>query len=191
MPHEKRFNPEKAAHLLNRDRYLTLPPEEIIQHLAIEDHEVLADFGCGNGFFTLPLAKQTRSSVYAIDLEESMLALLKERADEAGIHNLKYIINDLHVIPIADHEVDKWICSLVLHEVDDLDQTIREFKRVMKPTGQGLIIEWAPKQTHSGPPLHHRIIPEELQSRFQKHGLDSEVAPVHEDYYALLVRLTK
>ncbi|TCS96571.1 class I SAM-dependent methyltransferase [Hazenella coriacea] len=191
MHHEKRFNPEKAARLLDPERYRKLPPEQIIQYLEIDSTDVIADFGCGNGFFTLPFAEQTQSLVYAVDVEEKMLDLLKERVNEAGLDHFKYIVNDLGVIPIPNHEIDKWICSLVLHEVDDLEQTIQELKRVMKPTGKGLILEWSPRQTDSGPPLHHRITPEKLQSLFHKHDVWTEVVSVHPDFYALRVSLIK
>jgi 16S rRNA A1518/A1519 N6-dimethyltransferase RsmA/KsgA/DIM1 with predicted DNA glycosylase/AP lyase activity len=74
------FNPEHADKLLDPKRIELLPPEKIIDELTLRNDDIIADLGAGNGFFTLPLAKNTSQTVYAVDIEPKMLELLKKRA---------------------------------------------------------------------------------------------------------------
>jgi ubiquinone/menaquinone biosynthesis C-methylase UbiE len=76
---EKRFDPSKAQVLFSEERRTLLPVEAVVQHLELVPEDVVADLGAGSGYFTIPMAKQVKGPVYAVDIEPKMLALLKER----------------------------------------------------------------------------------------------------------------
>lgn len=181
---DKRFNPEKANVLMSADREKLLPPDQIIGHLDIQSNDVIADLGAGNGYFALPMAKSTKQFVYAVDIEPQMLAMLKENANQEQLENITYVESNLDQIQLEADSVNKVMISLVLHEVPDLDKTLSEIKRILKPGGNILIIEWEAVQTESGPPLHHRIASEEMVNVLEKNGFDAEVIPLN-PYYAV------
>lgn len=57
-----RFNPDKADKLLDRKRRELVPPEQVIKELNVNQENVIADLGAGNGFFTLPFIGKSNKS---------------------------------------------------------------------------------------------------------------------------------
>lgn len=166
-----RFNPEKANKLVHPDRFEKLPPEDILREFGVKQGDKVADLGSGNGFFTLPIAKLTDATTYALDIEQKMLDMLRERAEEEQVTNIEYVLSDLDTIKLKDHEVDHALISFVLHEVPNLSRTLSEIKRIVKPGGTLIAIEWEAIEEAAGPPLHERIHSNDLKDIFEKNGL--------------------
>ncbi|MEK6935600.1 MAG: class I SAM-dependent methyltransferase, partial [Nanoarchaeota archaeon] len=58
-------------------------PKDIFKTLGIDNHvEDIADFGCGYGNFTIPVAKIVKGNVYAIDIEPEMIKETERKARE-------------------------------------------------------------------------------------------------------------
>ncbi|MDC3424342.1 class I SAM-dependent methyltransferase [Aquibacillus sp. 3ASR75-11] len=182
---EKKFNPDKAHMLMSDDRKALLPPDDIIKHLNLRSADVVADLGAGNGYFAIPIAKYTNNTLYAVDIEPKMLDMLKENATKEGIRNINYVVSDLESIQLNDDSVNKAIASLVIHEVTSLDIALSEIKRILKPGGQLLLIEWEAIQTESGPPLHERIPSKAMLDILMKYGFEVEVTHLNSVHYAV------
>ncbi|SDP48550.1 Methyltransferase domain-containing protein [Litchfieldia salsa] len=123
-----RCNPVKADKLLDPERLQHVSPEQVIKELNINKENVIADLGAGNGFFTLPLARETNQNVYAVDIEEKMLNLLKENALSEDINNIHYTLSNLEDIHLNDDLVDKVLVAFVVHEIPNLKKALSEFK---------------------------------------------------------------
>lgn len=63
---------------------------ELIGKLAIHPTDVVVDYGCGPGFFTLELARRAQT-VIAIDLSAKMLQKAKNKAAKAGAQNIRFL----------------------------------------------------------------------------------------------------
>src|SRR5271166_1186942 len=72
--------------LISPLRRLTLNPDKLLAPYVREGMTVLEP-GPGMGFFTLPLASLVGANgkVVAVDIQEKMLAKLRQRATEAGL----------------------------------------------------------------------------------------------------------
>src|SRR5699024_5856201 len=123
---EKKFNPDKAHILMSEDRKNMLQRDKLLKHLNVQTDDVIADLGAGTGFFTIPVAKYTKETVYAVDIEPKMLELLKENANTEQIENIHYVESDLDQIKLNDKSVNKVIISHVMHEVPSMERTINE-----------------------------------------------------------------
>ncbi|MBL0385633.1 class I SAM-dependent methyltransferase [Tumebacillus sp. ITR2] len=185
---QHRFNPQHVAKLLNPDRLKMLPPEQIVDALQISQDDNVADLGCGPGVFTLPIAKRTQRTVYAIDVERQMLELLQQRTEEAGVSNVQTVLSDAEKIDLPDQSVDKVLIAFVLHEVGDLNQAVQEVKRILRPNGNVLILEWEKKETEMGPPVHHRLDSNELQQVLVANGLQTEVKLLNDNHYMVVAQ---
>lgn len=181
---DKRFNPEKAQSLLREERKKALPPDEIMSYLGLQSSDKVADLGAGNGYFTIPIAKNAEK-VYAVDIEPKMLEMLRENAGEEKLDNIKYVESDLDHIKLEDESVNRVIIAFVMHEVPNVDRTLAEIKRILKPGGQMLLLDWEAVETESGPPLDHRISSTKAKKILERNSFDTEAIPLNPANYAV------
>src|SRR5678815_4985898 len=64
-------------------------PAKLMKALKLKAGMTVCDLGCGNGFYSLKLAKEVgdRGKVLAVDIQKEMLDMLQKRADKAGEKN--------------------------------------------------------------------------------------------------------
>src|SRR4030065_1622824 len=65
-------------------------PEAIIGLLNLPQGCVVADFGCGTGYFSLPIARQIggKGIVYALDILTDKLEAVESQAKTQGVTNI-------------------------------------------------------------------------------------------------------
>lgn len=167
---DRRFNPKNLAKLDSPERKKMLPVDDILSSLMVDTNDTIADLGSGTGYFTIPVATKTTSTVYAVDIEPQMLHVLQERLTEHRIHNVDLVKGPIENVPLSDQSVDKVIASMVLHEVEPLLKGIQEIKRILKPGGRCLCVEWEKITSDQGPPLNHRIHSRQLKRAIKQEG---------------------
>jgi len=116
-------------------------PEELLGPFLREGMTVM-DYGCGMGFFSIPMAKAVGPSgkVIAVDIQEKMLASLERRARRARLSNIQLLTpNDLTSLP--DHTVEFVAALHVVHELPDPSAFFRDMARIMKPQAKLLVVE--------------------------------------------------
>ncbi|QHJ70170.1 class I SAM-dependent methyltransferase [Planococcus halotolerans] len=186
---EKRFNPDEAGVLYSEERKASLPPDSIIEYLNLNMDDAIADLGAGNGYFTLPLAAKTENQVYAVDIEPRMLALLENLAEKEGMTNIRYIESDLENIQLNDCSVDKVMAAFVIHEVPDPAEAFREIKRILKPDGRFLLLEWETVETEIGPPLEDKISSADMAALLEQNGFTAEIIQLNEKNYGIIAKI--
>ena len=156
------FSPEHLLTMEERRRAL-LDPEAFLRTILPQDDHVLANLGCGVGFFALPAAQHlARGKVIAIDWAPEMLAVLVRRAKEQGLTNIEVLTADIAATPLPDRSVDHALLAQVFHDLDEREATLGEMRRILRPEGRLHLLEWHPRPSEFGPPLALRIPPEEL-----------------------------
>lgn len=147
----KRLCPLSNAHKLERNsRKFFQNPNRIIKPYIKEGMTVM-DFGCGPGFFTIEMAKLVKDTgkVYAVDLQEGMLDLLKQKIKGADIgKNIVLHICEKDKIGLTD-KFDFILAFYVVHEVPSQENLFKEFKSLLKPEGKILIYEPKSRVTKS------------------------------------------
>ena len=151
-----KFNPENWEHLLGAERRTLIDPARFVDQLNIREGDVVADLGAGPGFFTLPLAERVGAGgkVYALDVAPDMLAQLRLRHLPKQVELLLSTENHL---PLPDGSVDLGLLAFVFHELENPAEFLAEAKRILRPSGRLVLVEWVPQEEELGPPLHARI----------------------------------
>ncbi|MDF0728635.1 methyltransferase domain-containing protein [Cytobacillus sp. S13-E01] len=180
-----RFKPEKAQKLIDPKRMKLINPEQVIEMLNIQKSDIIADLGAGNGYFTIPLAKETNEMVFAVDIEPKMLELLNERAHNERVSNIQFIASDLENIQLKENSVNKAVVAFVMHEIPNMEKAIEEFKRIIKPNGRLVILEWEAVDSEMGPPLHERISSDKMKNFMLENGYNSTVISLNDVIYAI------
>lgn len=154
-----------------------LDPEEILNQLEIKNNMLAAEFGCGSGGFTLPLAKRlSQGLVWAIDILEGPLSVLKSRCILEKINNIKIIKGDIERekgSTIPDSSLDIVVIPNVLFQSENKNAIIKEADRVLKNRGILLVIDWL-SGVSSGPEGERvsvvglKEITQKLELKFEK-----------------------
>jgi len=106
--------------------------------------KVIFDFGCGSGGWALPLAKKLEEGkIYALDILEEPLSALRARAKLEKNFNIETIRADIEKrTPLSSNSVDLVLMTDLLFECEDKKMVLEEGKRVLKPGGVLLIVDW-------------------------------------------------
>jgi len=95
------------------------------------------DLGCGGGLDSLLAARRTGpgGGVTAVDFSESMLAVARAAAEEAGLDNVEFRSGDAERIPAEDGSVDVALVNGIFNLNPRREEIFRELARVLKPGG--------------------------------------------------------
>jgi len=131
---------DKLAFVLNNPIRRTLyPPERLIAKLDLGPNDVVVDFGCGPGFYLIPLAK-TAGKAIGIDVSNRMLERAANHAKKAKV-KVELLQNDGTNIRLPNNSVNLIVLVHVFHEINDKSTTLKEFRRILKPGGRLVIVE--------------------------------------------------
>lgn len=132
---EKRFSPEVAVGSRSFERHFVPRLEAILRPDA---H--LLDLGCGTGI-THPLVAPRCASVTGVELSTGYARLARVHAERFGLANVRVTVQDASALAFPDASFDAALCLDVLHHVADLDATLAELERVVRPGGDVLVFE--------------------------------------------------
>lgn len=186
--HGHLFEHHKASKLLDPKRQEMVPVEKVLQLLQLKKDDLVADLGCGNGYLTLPIAKEVDTKVHAVDLQQEMLEYLQHRAGEAGVSNIEYEKSSLEYLSFNKNTLDKIVSAFVLHEVPNLTKVFQDLSDMLKDDGLWLILDWEAVESEMGPPLEERIPSGELSQQLETAGFETEVGHMHPSVYYIVVR---
>jgi len=126
-----------------------LNPDQILEELDLKPNMIVADFGCGSGGFTIPLAlKLEEGMVHAFDIQEQPLSVLKSRFLLDNLNNIKITKCDLERPKgsnLTPESIDMVFIPNVLFQVENRSAIIIEAFRVLKKKGQLVVIDWIGK----------------------------------------------
>ena len=174
-------------------------PAQVLSSLGIEPHMEVVDLCCGDGLFTVPLARMARY-VIAIDLDPTMLD--KARARLLGATNCDFIASDAYnLAEIVREPVDFVLMANTFHGVPDQKQLSRAVAAILKPGGHFAVVNWHRRPREEtpvlglprGPKTEMRMEPEDLAAAVEQSGLRFErvveLPPYH--YGAIFGRVPK
>jgi ubiquinone/menaquinone biosynthesis C-methylase UbiE len=171
MPHK--FDPANLEYLSSPERLALLDVDRVLSLARVSEGERVLDAGCGAGVFTLPLAMAVGPSghVFAVDVEPVMVETCSRRVREAGLTNVTAARSGENSFPLPDANVDLVFACHLLHELLDPPAFFAEVRRVLRPGGRVLLVEWEKVEMEAGPPLKHRLSPEEARAVLAGVGL--------------------
>ena len=167
----------------NRFRRLLHKPEQILAPYVSAGQTAL-DFGCGMGFFAIPLARLVgaRGCVIAVDLQQKMLDVLRKRAAAAGIAASRIRTHRCEADSLSiDPQVDFAIAFYSAHEAPDPKRLLCDLAASLRRGGKLLVAE----------PVGHvtRADFQAFLAQAEEAGLEQvEAPPIRWSHTALLLR---
>lgn len=170
-------------------------PRSIIENIELQAGMSVADFGCGTGYFSLPVAKKVgeEGMVYALDILTEKLEVVESQARLQGITNIitkRVNLENKEGSRLEAESVDWIILKDILFQNKNKDQILEEAKRVLKSKGKILLIEWKKEGTSIGPNSKIRISRDELMELINKNelGILKEIDTGNFHYCLILVK---
>lgn len=112
--------------------------DKLLAPLGLAPGHVALDLGCGPGYVAAQMARMvgTGGHVHALDVNADFVARAREVAAAAGVAE-RLTVHQLtgERFPLADGACDRALAKNVLEYVPDVDATLRELHRVLRPGG--------------------------------------------------------
>ena len=132
-------------------------PETTVTGFGIQPGMKIADFGAGTGFFTILMAKLVGETgqVTALDVLEPALESIRTQAKAEGLANIQTVRSNLEVVGssnLAEGSQDLVLVKNMLFQSPNKAEIISEARRVLRPEGRLIVIDWKKGAGGLGPP---------------------------------------
>ena len=190
MSHVFNHGVEEAIRKLeDPNRRKIYDPLFLLRRSGLVTGHIIADLGCGTGFFSLPAAKIVgdHGVVYAIDEVHEMLQVLETKISEQGIQNVRTMKSNLLATTIPNQSVDFVLMACVFHDLHR--ETLgAELNRILKSTGTICMVDWKKIPTEHGPPVEVRLTEEDVIREMNDMGFtNSEVYEAGQQHYGIVI----
>jgi len=102
------------------------------------------DVGGGTGDIALRILDRAAADVAVVDINREMLAVGRDRALELGrLAGINWICGNAEKLPFADASMDAYTIAFCIRNVTDIPEALREARRVLKPGGHFLCLEFS------------------------------------------------
>lgn len=172
------ITPEQAGILLGEGRMNLEKPLETLNFMALRDGDIVAEIGCGNGFYTLQVAPRIgpHGVVFAVDVQQGMLDQLRQRLEEAGVENVYPILGAVDDPKLPPGKVD-WILLVdAYHEFSEPGAMLARMKESLAPGGRVALLEYRAEQDPATIPFpiprDHKMSVEEVMSEWVPAGFE-------------------
>ena len=119
-----------------------------VQDANVKPTDTVLDAACGTGDLSQAFAQAGAQRVIGLDYTPQMLDLARVKQQRAGQHNkpwasrIEYIQGDAMQLPLDDASVDIVSIAFGIRNVTDPKRAAGEFRRVLKPGGRLVVLEF-------------------------------------------------
>ena len=116
----------------------------LVPALKLKTGDVVADIGCGSGYYTRRLAQAVgiNGNVFAVDIQQEMLDLLTNGLAGEKIFNVKPILGTITDPKLPTASVDLILMVDVYHEFDYPFEMVAAMCKALKPGGRIAFVEY-------------------------------------------------
>jgi SAM-dependent methyltransferase len=149
------FSPGRAAILDDDARLEELSLEALDRLLDLHGDEDLADLGSGTGFYAERLASRTTGAVFAVEFQQAMQDLHRDKGHAPNVH---LVLADLDDLPLEPRSLDRALSVSAFHEAHGA-RGLERLAVALRPGGRFVVVDWRhdPEAADIGPGLHHRM----------------------------------
>ena len=140
---------------IDMNAHFSSPAQAVLQ-LGLHEGMKVGDFGAGSGHYSRAAAGAVGPSgkVYAIDIQEDVLKHLKLNSQAHHWGVIETVWGDIEKLGgthLRDASLDAVILANTLFQLDDRPGLLSELRRVVKPGGKLLVVDWAGSYGGIGP----------------------------------------
>ena len=144
----------------------------LLKELRLKPGMTVCDMGCGNGFYTLQMAKLVgpTGKVYAVDIQPEMLKLLADRAKKAGIRNVQPVLGSVIDPKLPAGEIDLILCVDVYHEFSHPEPMLSAMRKALSGDGVVSLAEFRAEDPKVPIKPLHKMSKEQINREWTANG---------------------
>jgi ubiquinone/menaquinone biosynthesis C-methylase UbiE len=144
----------------------------LLAALNVKPDDTVCDLGCGNGYYTLKLARLVgdNGKVIAVDIQREMLELLKDQAKVEGVNNIEPVLGTIVDPKLAKESVDLVLLVDVYHEFSHPEQMLAAIRASLKPSGRVALAEFRAEDPAVPIKPLHKMSKEQIMKEFPPNG---------------------
>ncbi len=162
-----------ASWLVRPERQAEENAEKALANLGLMPGMIVCDLGCGNGYWTLPMAKQVgeKGRVYAVDIQPEMLRQLRTRAGKAKLENVKSVLGaiDDPKLP-SDAKMDIVLMVDVYHEFSHPESMLWSIRNSLAPEGVIALLEYREEDPNVPIKPLHKMSKYQIMKEYSANG---------------------
>lgn len=161
-----------APWLIRPEREEEESVREAFKQLEIRAGMTVCDLGCGNGFWTLPLARAVgeEGRVLAVDIQREMLQKLRARSAKAKLDNIEPVFGKVDDPNLPAGEVDLVLLVDVYHEFSHPESMLGGIRQSLRDDGVIALLEYrAEDDTVPIKPLH-KMSKVQILKEYERNG---------------------
>ena len=162
----------RIAALENPQRDAEQKPAEVIAALALRNGETIADIGAGSGYFAFRFARPIGNSgrVYAVDVDPDMILHMNRRIRDLKLINVVTVLSAPDDPLLADNSIDRFFVCNTWHHLENPPKYMGLIKRMLKPGGQLIIIDYKMKTSPAGLPPEMKVPKRDVVKQLESNG---------------------
>ncbi len=153
-----------------RDAYQK--PHEVVNSLGIKEGESIADIGAGSGYFAFRFARHVGENgrIYAVDINPDMILYMNRRLRDLQLKNVVTVLSAPDDPLLPDRSIDRFFICETWHHIQDKAKYLALMKKMLKPGGQVIMIDFQKRTLPVGPPDEMKIAREDVIRQMQVNG---------------------
>ena len=161
-----------APWLVRESRQREEDCETLLEVLDLQPGQVVCDMGCGNGFYTLKMAKLVgdQGRVLAVDIQPEMLSLLEKSAEAEKISNIEPVLGTLVDPHLPDESIDLILLVDVYHEFSHPEHMLKAMYKSLKPEGRLALVEFRLEDPEVPIKLLHKMSKKQILKELPPNG---------------------
>jgi ubiquinone/menaquinone biosynthesis C-methylase UbiE len=162
--------------------------EAVLTEAGLKPGMTFMDIGCGQGYFALPAARIVGSSgkVYGLDIDNTGIQELRKKAETEGLHNLELLTGAAEDSLFCSGCADVIFFGIVLHDFADPSKVLENSRKMIKPDGRLVDLDWRKIEMSFGPPLVKRFNEETASRLIESSGYKIESVKNSGKYYYVI-----
>ena len=161
-----------ASWLIRSNRDQEENASDSFVQLKLKDGMTVCDLGCGNGYWTIPMAKKVGATgkVLAVDIQQEMLQKLDVRAAKEKIQNIQPVLGDIDDPNLPMNEVDLLLMVDVYHEFSHPESMLWSIRRSLTDTGVVALLEYREEDRKVPIKPLHKMSKQQIMKEYKANG---------------------
>lgn len=145
----------------------------LVEALKLRPTDGVADIGAGSGYFTMRMSPLVPEGVvYATDIQQEMLDIVKERALEEGALNVMPVMGRIDHCGLEPGSVDVVLFVDAYHEFSHPREMMESIVTALKPGGRVYLVEYRLEDPAVAIKLRHKMTEEQARVEMEAVGLE-------------------